>query len=132
MNENFKNSTKSDRLENCIAYREEIRTVKKKNQLVILLCHNDHAGQKLYAIKRWMKVETEGAEEHIFVEEDEEEPTGVDVHEKGDKNEAINSVVFSDGSCTEDIAMVCAMGLDIDNDNVPAPENIPENATDTI
>lgn len=130
INEKFKNSTKSDRLENCIAFRQEVRTVKKKNQLVILLRHDDHAGQELYAVKRWVKVETEGAEEHIFVEEDEEEPIAVVVNEKGDETEEIDAVVFSAGSRAEDIAMVRAMGLDVDDDNVPAPENIPQNATD--
>ena len=130
IDEKFKNSTKSDRLQNCIAYRQEVKTVKRKNQLVISLRHDDHADQELYAVKRWVKVETEGAEEHIFVEEDKEEPASVDVNTNGEETEAIDDVVFRARSRAEDIAMVRAMGLDVDDDNVPAPENIPENATD--
>ena len=38
--------------------------------------------------------------------------------------------VFSAMNCAEDIAMVRGMGLDVDNDNEPSPENIPEEVSE--
>ena len=125
ISEKFPNYTKRDRLQNCIAFRQEIKTVNKKNQLVILLRHEDHDGQEVYAVKRWVKVVTEGAPEHIFVEEDEEEQPDVAVNENGGEIERIDDIVFNAGGHAEDIALVRAMGLDVDDDNDPAPENIP-------
>ena len=35
-------------------------------------------------------------------------------------------------NCAEDIVMVCNQGYNVDDDNKPAPENIPEEAAPTV
>ncbi len=37
----------------------------------------------------------------------------------------IDESIFHLGNCAKDIALVCAQGLAVDNDNEPAPENVP-------
>eukprot|EP00957_Ditylum_brightwellii_P016804 1265118-Ditylum_brightwellii.AAC.1 len=47
--------------------------------------------------------------------------------EKEKKVEDEESVLFtSSGDCVELIATVCGMGLDIDDNNEPASENVPQ------
>ena len=129
ISEKFKNSSSNERLENCIEYRQEVRNVKNKNQVVILFRHGDHEDQELYAVKRWVKVVTEGAAEHIFRDEDEENPTTDNPNEKEAEGAVIDDNVFRAGGHAEDIALVRAQGLDVDDDNLPAPENIPIQTT---
>eukprot|EP00559_Dactyliosolen_fragilissimus_P002711 CAMPEP_0184872744 /NCGR_PEP_ID=MMETSP0580-20130426/41459_1 /TAXON_ID=1118495 /ORGANISM="Dactyliosolen fragilissimus" /LENGTH=665 /DNA_ID=CAMNT_0027375583 /DNA_START=1012 /DNA_END=3007 /DNA_ORIENTATION=+ len=125
ISEKFKNYSSDERLENCIECGQEIRNVKKKNHVVILFRHDDHDGQDLYAVKRWVKVVTEGAAEHIFRDEEEENPTTDNPNEKEAEGAVIDDNVFRAGGHAEDIALVRAQGLDVDDDNLPAPENIP-------
>ena len=132
ISEKFNNYKKADRLENCLAYKQEIKTVNKKNQLVILLRHDDHPNVELYAVKRWVKVITEGAPEHVFVEEDSDNESNVVNNDTAEGEDApIDNIVFRSGGQAEDIALVRAMGLDVDDDNLPAPENIPQNIPET-
>ena len=123
--EKFVNYSKKERLEECVAFRQEVRTVNRKEQVVILLRHDDHAEQDIYACRRWVKVVEEGAVEHMFDGEDLQVPAAEVVNENEVEGEAIHESVFQSGGHAEDIALVRAQGLDIDDDNMPAPENIP-------
>lgn len=51
-----------------------------------------------------------------------------------DAPEPIDESVFDSTNTAEDIALVLAQGLDVDDDNAPAPENIPigPTANDTL
>ena len=70
ISEIFPNLTNKDRLENCIQYRQEVRKVNKKEQVVILLRHDDHPEQELYAVWRWINIDDEESPEHVFEQED--------------------------------------------------------------
>ena len=79
--EKFVNYSKKERLEECVAFRQEVRTVNRKEQVVILLRHDDHAEQDIYACRRWVKVVEEGAVEHMFDGEDLQVPAAEVVNE---------------------------------------------------
>ena len=96
-----------------------------KKLVVILVHHPDHDDQELYSVKKWMKVVTEGAVEHIFQDQDEDILIDETPNEIQEEVNQIDEVVFRAGGHAEDIALVRAQGLDIDDDNLPAPENIP-------
>ena len=130
IDETYVNYDKKKRLEDCTAYRQEVRTVNRKEQVVILLRHDDHTDREIYACRRWVKVVTEGAIEHIFDNED-----GPDiipaVEQTVQEGEALSEVVFQSSGQAEDVALIRSLGLDVDDDNMPAPENIPEQASTT-
>ena len=47
--------------------------MKKKQQLCIVLQHDDHPNKELIAVKRWVKVDVEGSAEHYFRDESQEQ-----------------------------------------------------------
>jgi hypothetical protein len=107
-----------------------MKKVNKKEHNCIFLFHEDFPNQELYAIKRWVSVSQEGpAGQYFFdeplvegvetvVEQDEEE--GVEIPRE------INLVGLRNNASAEDMALLRAEGFDIDDDNEPAPENIPD------
>ena len=127
IDETYVNYDKKKRLDNCTAYHQEVRMVNRKEPVVILLHHDDHTDQEIYACRCWVKVVTEGAIEHTFNDKDGPDivPAVEQTVEEGD---ALAEVVFQSGGQTEHIALIRALGLDVDDDNMPASENIPEQA----
>ena len=97
----------------------------KKEQQVIVFRHDKFETAEIYCVKRWAKVITEGGEEYSF------ESNTVSTAETSDKAEAeatkeIDPTVLHSGNRAEDITLVRAQGLVVDDDNDPAPENIPD------
>jgi len=74
----------------------------------------------------------EGSPEHFFsapnpAENDEAEAeAAADVAGQEPVQEPIDEIIFHLGNRAKDIALVCAQGLEVDNDNEPAPEKVPE------
>ena len=108
---------------------QEIRNVKKKKEVFILFRHDDHDGQDFYAVKRWVKVVTEGAVEHIFRDEYEENTTTEHSNENEAQETEIDDNVFRAEDHAKGIALVREQGLDADGYNLPAPQNIPTTST---
>ena len=80
------------------------------------------ADQKIYACYCWVKVVTAGAIEHIFDNKDGPGIVPV-VEQTEEEGEGLNEVVFQSGGEAEDIALIHALGLDVDNDNLPTSLN---------
>jgi hypothetical protein len=95
--------------------------------------HQDFEGKDLNALQRWSKVESEGSDTRFFgatnnlvedeVTETEDEP---------DIRLEIPTFVCNAGNHAEDIAKVCALGFVVDDDNEPAPENVPTPDNDNL
>jgi hypothetical protein len=100
--------------------------VSRRLQLCFVYRHDDFEGTELHCVQRWSKVETEGAASHIFganntnEEEEKEEGASDPVVET-----PIPQQVLHAGNRAEDIAEIRGMGFSVDDDNEPAPENIP-------
>ena len=58
-----------------------------------------------------------------------EDSSDVAIEQNDGVGEEISEIVFRAGNRTEDIQMVRAQGLDVDDDNEPSLENIPTNNT---
>ena len=67
ISDKFPNRTAQQHLEGLIAQRQEMRKVKKSEQLIVVFRHAQFENIEIYCVKRWCKVTTEGAEEHLFV-----------------------------------------------------------------
>jgi hypothetical protein len=88
--------------------------------------HDDFEGAELHACQRWSKVESEGAASHIFGADDTNEE-----EEKGEEaadpvgGTPIPPQVLRAGNSAQDITDIRNLGFSVDDDNEPAPENIP-------
>ena len=79
---------------------------------------------------RWVTVNTEGCVAGLF---DQEENTERADNANSVSNEIeVPSEVMQAGNHSEDIAMVRAAGLNVDDDNDPAPESIPDSTVITV
>eukprot|EP00957_Ditylum_brightwellii_P128221 9779406-Ditylum_brightwellii.AAC.1 len=96
--------------------------VNKREQVCIMFHHRSFPNKEVYAVEQCVKVLKEGAAEHFFGDEG-----GGAIQQQGEERgeEEIPAQVFNAGSHSEDIAMVRNMGIMVDDDNKPAPENIP-------
>ena len=127
----FPNRIDQDKLGEMIAIRQEVKRVNHKDQMCIIMRHDFWPNQELHCVKRWVKVMEEGAAADFFdapptvTPEDEAVPTPNITEDEG---EPIPEQVFNlTGSSAEDIMHVRRLGLGVDDDNEPAPENIPTN-----
>ena len=114
VHEKFPNAPKNERLTGLICQGLEMRRVRGKMQLCAIFRHEDFAAL-LHAVLRWVKVVQHGppiqnnaASTYNDEEVGRELPAGR-IH-----------------STREDINRLRAEGFDVDDDNDPAPENIPD------
>ena len=78
----------------------------------------------LHAAERWVKVEEEGPPDQLWEDAaPAEAPATAYIDERG---EDIADFVFNAQNRAEDIALVRNMGFEVDDDNDPAPENVPD------
>ena len=147
----FPNATAKQRLDDLTELKEVYKTVNGKEQKCIVMYHEKfgfHA--EVYAVKRWIVVMKEG--DDGFGDSEEE---GSDAGKKkkarvrgekddGEDNSSISidqETVSEDEepqlipdtvrkATKEDIRAVKAQGFDVDDDNEPLPENVPNNNDD--
>ena len=112
----YPNPENEQRLEGCLTICQEVKKINRKDQLAIVVKHDDFIGtdqepQELYAVKKHFSIKVEGDLDFFFnvslVLEDGEEEL--------DQQEVLPTAVDDE-----------LMGLmDVDDDNEPVPENIP-------
>ena len=101
--------------------------VNSKSQVCIVFCHEDFS-EELHCVARWVRVEKEGPEDEIFDKEaapTEREPAE-NQEGRPEEEEILPEDVFHAGA--EDVTRMRHLGLNVDNDNNAAPENLPTNA----
>lgn len=98
----------------------------RRLQVCFVYRHDDFEGIELHACQRWSKVESEGAALHIFGADDTNEE---EEKEEGAADPVVETPippqVLHAGNRAEDIADIRNLGFSVDDDNEPAPENIP-------
>jgi hypothetical protein len=119
------NPTNNQRLERLLVIRQERKTVNRKEQLCVVFRHDSCEGKELYVVAKYALVTLEGAPEHFF-KQPRVNPTPV--LETAPEVEAIEieQNIYRARNTREDIEMVEQMGFQVDDDNNPAPENIPD------
>ena len=93
-----------------------------------MFCHNNFEDNtEFYCVVRWCRVEAEGAEEHFFPTTQAPAPLNAEAREaEEDVEQELGDDTLHLGNRAEDIAVVRGQGLMVDDDNDPAPENVPE------
>jgi len=128
----YPNRKTGDRLENCrITGLEEVK-VNKRMQLVATFHHDDFKTNdefiKLYTVKRWAKVVVEGPRDFFFTSPVNEQQRAERVQEVEAAAvplpAAVTEAILRGRVDHLDVADLAAV-IDIDDDNAPAPENIP-------
>ena len=120
----YPNAAKSDVLEGLIAIGQEEKTIAKKRQSCIVMRHDDFDdGTLLHAVTRYCKVQEEGALEHLFIELIQDPPEGTELtsHEVDQGNIGEVPLLSRD----EDATKFRTLGFAVDDNNDPAPKNVP-------
>ena len=120
------NPVKDQRLDDLIAVRREVTTRGGKS-FVSIFYRSDTIPGVLHSAERWATVIEQGTGE-IWGGEPDATATTADAAAPvtpNEQNESIADFIFNAQNRAEDIALVRAMGFEVDDDNEPAPENIP-------
>ena len=120
----YPNELAHERLEGLLVLRRESKKVNNKEKVCIVLRHNDFENEELHCAQRYVKVLTEGNEADFFSGECVE--ATVIAEEENRSDEAQEVPVICNSDLAENIARLRMEGYDVDDDNEPAPENVPE------
>ena len=125
----FPNVVQGQRLENCVTIRQEVKKVSQKEQLVLVVRHEDFNNpddsfMELHGVKRYWKVSQEGHPDYFFGAIT---PTDENANSQDD---SLMPEVVSDhingNSCTTEMIQALRDEVDVDDNNKPAHENIPQ------
>ena len=127
------NATATLRIENLRVVRLDRKKVRRKDQAVVVFVSDAYAVEsgdvpELYAIPRYCNIVTEGPREDFFVQADPEENPGPTDEETPTEIPA-EAVHSSRRSVTDDDVAQLRGAVEIDDDNEPVPENVPDNST---
>jgi hypothetical protein len=110
--------------------RQETRNIKRKPKICIVVKHESF-DDLIYCAERYAKVKVEGEADGFFSKKITDLPifTNAPTFSADDLFKPIDVSLLDIGSSgstrSEDIALARSQGLDVDDDNEPAPENIP-------
>ena len=103
---------REDKLEGFVMIREGIARTSGQNRNVYFFTHIDFETEELYCCRGFSKITKEGSQEGLF--------GGA----SGTDNDTV-AVPDVGNDADEDVARFIALGITVDDDSTPAPENIP-------
>ena len=126
----FQNTGPADRLHDLLVTRKGKQTINHVKKAVILFRHDEFPNAELYCCPKFAKVAVEGPPSQIFALANGSVNIGnndrqIDQSGSGEAKEEIPHDVFHVSGVREDLALMESMGFQVDDDNVPAPENVP-------
>jgi hypothetical protein len=129
--EKYQNIMTYDRLEGLIALRKEEKTIQNRACASIVFRHADFEGIELYCSERYAIVTEEGSPAAFF--------EGNAVPDAGNEagqataqaDDELRGIPVITDDIQENIARLRAEGYGVDDDNEPAPENVPNNNNNT-
>ena len=123
----FPNPVHGHQLAGCVTLRQEVKKVNHKDQLCLIVHHDDFKNDddfiELHAVVKHWKVEVEGDPDLCFTArvnpqvEQEGEPTPLP--------QAVDELLTNQATTEETVEALHGV-VDINDDNNPAPEHIPE------
>ena len=132
------NPTHGQRLSGLVLISQSTRRVNRIDQNCYEFRHEDFENLVIYTPVRWVKVEVEGPENSLFSQQSDissnSESASLESGSETDDSTVatrLNSIyinpneVLHSSHTSDDIAMVRAMGMNVDDDNEPVAENIP-------
>ena len=125
----FPNPCAGQRLLDCKTICQEVKSVSRKEQLTLVVHHEDFKIDddiyiELYALKRYWDVHKEGNLDYVF---DAQAPTTEE--EVNDEQRLLPDAIgvhLSGEVCTTETIIALRDEVDIDDDNEPTPENVPQ------
>jgi hypothetical protein len=121
--------THKQELTDCVVVSRETKNIDRKAKVVIVVKHTSFGDSVIYCAERYAKVKVQGGPDGFFNKKlDLPIIANAPTFAIGDLDKPIDtSVIDKMGRSTrsEDIALARSQGLDVDDDNEPAPENIP-------
>ena len=124
--EKFPNPENRQRLEGCLMVRQEVKEISHKDQLSLVVTHDDFKDangnlQELHAIKKHFSIQ-EGDPDLFFdvPQERQEETIDTPLPDAVD-----NELSGGNHGGLSDLVVALSGVVDVDDDNQPAPENIP-------
>ena len=128
----YKNWSSNDKMIDLLVIGREVKKIKGKSKMCVLFRHNDFENITLYCAKQYGNhVIKEGDAVGYFDnvpsvsdEDPREVQDEIQVENVGD--EIPDGVFNLSGSNSEDISHVRNLGFAVDDDNDPAPENVPD------
>ena len=127
--DHFPNQYPKQRLDDLIAIRQGVHTRTGHSFPAIWFTSETFPGAELLAAKRYVHVIAEGDPDKFFEVPHTNSLQTPSTDENAGENQGVILDFQPTGDLQEDIATVLAQGLIVDNDNEPAPENIPTATT---
>ena len=123
----YPNRLHNDVMEGLLVIRKEKKVVNRVEKEVVVFRHDAFENVELHTVVRWAKVKEEGPAEQFFARVPALEPaeTSQEIISGENGGEQIPDHVYHLSGQAEDIAHVRGLGFEVDDDNDPAPENIP-------
>lgn len=122
----FPNYTRHDRLDDCVVIDRRPVTRGGKTFIGVFFAHPSLEGHDVYTAQRFAVVKSEGDPSEFFETEaapaPDIDPDADAFQEEDDQDPATANPT----NRAEDIALIRGQGFDVDDDNEPAPENIPD------
>ena len=112
----------NERLHLAICKEKKPVTRNKRNYIGIFFDHPQFEGEGIYCAIRYANIQAEGDPNDFFDVAAAPAPAAA---AEPQQNNDIETEVLRAGNNAEDIALVRGQGLDVDDDNDPAPENVP-------
>ena len=113
------------RIDDLIAVSRDVTTRGGKRFVSIFFRSSTIPGL-LHAAERWVKVEEQGPTDLLWENAATTEAPAAAAVYIDERGEDIADFVFNAQNRAEDIALVRNLGFEVDDDNEPAPENVPE------
>ena len=136
--EKYVNTTSASRLEGLVAISTTTRMINKKPRTVIIFRHDDIPNKEIYCAKKFCGVKKEGAAEDFFTFEVNVDMSNSPNQEQGGEEEKqdieipvpVPNVTAVRGDDNDDIiGIMRSLGIQVEDDNEPLPENVPNPAT---
>ena len=128
IDEHFINTHHKHRIDSLVIVKREVTKVNKRDQMCYFYNHPSFPDRLIYSTARYAKVVEEGEPSGYFAENVPRVGTdSVVVEVVGQDGERGLAVPVVTSELGEDIARLRAEGYGVDDDNDPAPENIPAN-----
>ena len=133
MRDKFINITAQLKIDGLLALRQELKLVSRKHQMCVVFRHDYWPNKEVHCCKRWATALNERDASKYFDRPltlpNEDEDNGDTNPNLEDEGEDIEERFFQlSGTNAEDVAHVRSLGLGVDDDNQPAPENVPTDA----
>lgn len=125
----FPNMDPALRLQDLVMVGEGTRRINRREQGAYLMRHDDFPNVTFHCVKRFVRVDTEGAPEHFFTNNQDE--TNAEENKDEEEEEAPNlpgevteAMQHGQNLGTDEVARLAQL-IEMDDDNAPAPENVP-------